>query len=147
MRSIALLVLVFGLVSVAQAGDALKPYAGKIVISPDAPPTAASELPAYLAANYVKAGGYDLIKGPPWPMHLVGVLPKDVAKPILLVFTDKADKKQTPLVEIEVAGKQRVVIAHTEATVAAGFASNKTYVVRLMLGKTVLARAELTLRE
>ncbi len=141
------MVLLFGLVSVAHAGDALKPYTGKVVISPDVPPTAASELPAYLAANAVKSGGYDLIKGPPWPMHLVGVLPRDVTKPIMLVFTDKDDKTQTRLIEIEVASKQRIVIAHTEATVAAGFASNKTYVVRLMLGKSVLARAELTLRD
>ncbi len=147
MRSVTVLVLLFGLVSVAVAGDAMKPYVGNIVISPDVPPTAASELPAYLAANHVKAGGYDLIKGPPWPMHLVGVLPKPLAKPILLVFTDKADSKQTPLIAIEVASKQRIVIAHTAATVAAGFAANKTYVVRLMRGKVVLARAELTLRD
>jgi hypothetical protein len=39
------------------------------------------------------------------------------------------------------------VIAHTEATIAADFAATKTYVVRLMLGKTVLARAELSLRD
>ncbi len=147
MRSIAALVLLFGLAAVAHAGDALKPYLGKIVISPDAPPTAASELPAYLAANAVKSGGYDLIKGPPWPMHLVGVLPRDVSKPIMLVFTDQADKKQTPLFSIEVGSKQRIVIAHTEATVAAGFAANRTYMVRLMHGKLVLAKAELTLRE
>ena len=52
-----------------------------------------------------------------------------------------------PLLAFDVASKQRVVIAHTEATVAAAFATGKTYSVRLMLGKTVLARAELTLRE
>ncbi len=33
------------------------------------------------------------------------------------------------------------MIAHTEAAIAAGFAANKTYVVRLMLGKAVLAGA------
>jgi hypothetical protein len=117
------------------------------VISPDAPPSAASELPAYLAANAVKTNEYDLIKGPPWPMHLVGVIPRDVTKPLVLVFTDKADKKQTPVVSTEISSKQRIVIAHTEATIAAGFAATKTYVVRLMLGKTVLARAEITLRD
>lgn len=145
MRSVVALVLLFGLVATARADKPLARYAGKIVISPDAPPSAISEIPAYLAANLVKDGSYDLTKGPPWPMHLVGVLPRDVTKPITLVFTDKADTKLAPLFAIEVASKQRVVIAHTEATVAAGFAAGKTYLVRLMLGKTVLARAELTL--
>ena len=139
--------LLFALRSKAHAGDPLKPYVGRIVISPDAPPTAASELPPYLAANAVKTNDYDLIKGPPWPMHLVGVLPRDVTKPLVLVFTDKADKTRAPLISTEVSSKQRIAIVHTEATIAAGFAASKTYVVRLMLGKTVLAKAELTLRE
>jgi hypothetical protein len=134
-------------VATAKTGDALKPYIGRIVISPETPPTAASEIPAYLAANVVKGDEYDLIKGPPWPMHLVGVIPRDVAKPIKLVITDKADKKLAPLLEFDVSSKQRIVVAHTEATIAAGFAAGKTYVVRLMLGKTVLARSELTLRD
>ncbi len=136
----------FALVSTARAGDALKPYVGRIVISPEPPPTAASELPAYLAANVVKTSEYDLIKGPPWPMHLVAVLARD-AKGLVLVVTDKADKKQTPLISAEAASNQRVVISHTEATIAAGFAAGNPYVVRLMRGKTVLARAELTLRD
>lgn len=147
MRVIVALFVVFGLVGTAWAGDPLKPYVGRIVISPEVPPSAASELPAYLAANQVKENEYDLIKGPPWPMHLVGVLPKNVAKPIKLVFTEKGDAKQTPLAAIDVASKQRVVIAHSEANIAAGFAAGKTYVVRLMLGKTVLAKAELSLRD
>jgi len=146
-RFVAALVVMFGLVAPARAGDALKPYVGKIVISPEAPPTAASEIPAYLAANVVKEGSYDLTKGPPWPMHLVGVLPRAITKPITLVFVDKADKKLAPMFSIQVASKQRVVIAHTEATVAAGFAVGKTYLVRLMLGKTVLATTELVLRD
>ncbi len=146
MRLVVTVLLLVGLVGTARAGDPLKPFVGRIVMSPDAPPTAASELPAYLAANAVKGDGYDLIKGPPWPMHLVGVIPRDVAKPITLVITDKADPKQV-LLSTEVSSKQRIVVAHTEATIAAGFAAGKTYVVRLMLGKTVQARAELTLRE
>jgi hypothetical protein len=80
-------------------------------------------------------------------MHLVGVIPRDVTKPLVLVITDKADKTQAPLISTEVSSKQRIVIMHTEATIAAGFAATKTYVVRLMLGKTVLAKAELTLRD
>lgn len=139
--------VLFALVSTARAGDPLKPYVGRIVISPDAPPTAASELPAYLAINAVKTNEYDLIKGPPWPMHLVGVLPRDVTKPLVLVLADKADRTQAPLISTEVSSKQRIAIAHTEATIGAGFAATKTYVVRLMLGKSVLARAELTLRD
>jgi hypothetical protein len=146
-RLITALVVMFGLVGSARADDALKPYAGKIVISPAAPPTAATELPAYLAANAVKDGSYDLTKGPPWPMHLVGVLARDATKPVTLVFADKADKKLAPLFAIQVSSTKRVVIAHTEATVAAGFAAGKTYLVRLMFGKVVLARAELTLRD
>jgi hypothetical protein len=147
---VRLLVAVFvllGLVATAHAGDPLKPYVGRIIISPETPPTAASELPAYLAANAVKTDEYDLIKGPPWPMHLVGVLPRDVTKPIKLVVTDKADAKQEPLISFDVTSRKRVVIAHTEATIAAGFAAGKTYVVRLMLGKTVLAKSVLALRD
>ena len=147
MRFLTALVMLLALAGSSRAGDALRPYAGTIVISPAAPPTAATELPAYLAANAVKDGSYDLTKGPPWPMNLVGVLSRDVTRPVTLVFADKADKKLAPLFAIEVSSKKRVVIAHTEATVAAGFAAGKTYLVRLMLGKTVLARAELTLRD
>ena len=147
MRLVAAIFVLFALASTARAGDPLKPYVGRIVISPETPPTAASELPAYLAANAVKTNEYDLIKGPPWPMHLVGVIPKDVTKPLTLVITDKSDKTQTPLLSTEVSSKQRIMVAHTEATIAAGFAATKTYLVRLMLGKTVLAKAELTLRE
>ena len=42
---------------------------------------------------------------------------------------------------------RKIVIAHAEATVAAGFAAHKTYVVRLMSGKTVLAKCEVTLHD
>jgi len=122
--------VLLGLVATAHAGDALAPYAGRIVISPEAPPSVE----------------YDLIKGPPWPMHLVGVIPRAVTKPLTLVVIDKADPKQ-PLLTFEVTSKKRIVIAHSEATIAAGFAVGKTYVVRLMLGKTVLAKATLALRD
>lgn len=147
MRSLLVAFMLVALCSTARAGDPLKPYAGTIVIAIDAPPATAAELPAFLAANAVKSGGYDLIKGPPWPMHLVGVLAKDTSKQITLSFADKGDPRLAPLVSIPLSSKGRVVIAHTEATTAAGFAAGKTYVVRLMLDKTVLAKAEVTLRE
>ena len=133
----------------ARADDkALKPYAGRIVISPDEPPTVASELPAYLKANATKDNAYDVIKGPPWPFQLVAVLAKDPGdKPVQLVFADKTDKKLAPFHTVELSATRRLVIAKAEATTAAGFASNKTYVVRVMLGKTVLAKAEVTLRD
>jgi hypothetical protein len=34
-----------------------------------------------------------------------------------------------------------------EATIAAGFAAGKSYVVQIKLGKTVVAKAQLTLRD
>jgi hypothetical protein len=126
----------------------LKPYSGRLVYSPDAPPTSADELPHYLKANATADNRYDIIKGPPWPMHLVAVLAKDPgAKPVQLVIADKADKKLAPMHTAEVRPQKRIVFATSEATIAAGFASNKTYVVRLMQGKTVLAKAEITLKD
>lgn len=144
--AIAVLVLL-AFVGTAHAGDPLKPYAGRIVISPEPPPSLSSEIPGYLAANVVKGDEYDLIKGPPWPMHLVAVLAKDATKPLTLVIVDKADPKAARLITFEVTSKQRLVIAHTEANIANGFAAGKSYAVRLVLGKTVLARSTLTLRE
>ncbi|HUS33554.1 MAG TPA: hypothetical protein VMZ53_33860 [Kofleriaceae bacterium] len=125
---------------------AFKPYVGKLVLSPDTPPGTLDELPNYLEGNLSKDNEYHRTKGPPWPFHLVGVLAKD-AKKVTLVVHDKADKKLTPLLSIELTPMRRIVIAHAEATIAAGFAANKTYVVRLMTGKTVLAKSELTLHD
>jgi hypothetical protein len=128
--------------------QALKSYAGRLVFSPDAPPTSLDEMPAYLKANATADNSYDVIKGPPWQFHLVAVLTKDPgATPINLVFADKDDKKLTTMHSVEVHAQKKLVIASSEATVAAGFASNKVYVVRLMQGKTVLAKAELHLRD
>jgi hypothetical protein len=123
-----------------------RPYVGKIVISPDTPPATIDELPAFLKGNISKDNAYDLIKGPPWPFHLVGVLAKEL-KTVTLVIADKDDKKLTPLLSIELKPMRKIVIAHSEATIAAGFAANKTYVVRLMNGKTVLAKSEVTLHD
>jgi hypothetical protein len=116
------------------------------VISPDTPPGTLDELPGFLKANLSKDNAYDLIKGPPWPFHMVGVLAKD-AKQVTLQVADKADKKLAPLLSIDLTPMRRIVIAHTEATIAASFAANKTYVVRLLSGKTVLAKSELTLHD
>jgi hypothetical protein len=150
----AVLAIAFVLVTVAAAKppptteQLLKPYAGRIVYSPDAPPTAHDELPRYLKANAVAANTYDVIKGPPWPMHLTAVLAKDPGtKPVQLVFADKADKKLATMHAVEVKPMKKIMLATAEATIAAGFASNKTYVVRLMQGKTVLAKAEITLKD
>jgi hypothetical protein len=125
----------------------LKPYVGRVVYSPDAPPTTADELPRYLAANAVAENAYDLIK-PPWRMHLVAVLAKDPGKkPVQLVFADKADKKLATMHAVDVKPQKKLVMATTEATIAAGFEAHKTYVVRLIQGKTVLAKAEISLKD
>ena len=84
-----------------------------------------------IAPSYMKVptkdDAYDLIKGPPWPLHLVAVLAKDPGgKKVSLVFADKADKALTPIETIEVSSRRRIVIAKTEATIAAGFAAGKT---------------------
>lgn len=127
---------------------ALEPYAGKVIVSPDAPPREGDELPAYLKFNYSKDGTYELIKGPPWPFHVTAVLAAP-AKQVTLVIADKADKKLTPLVSATFApaNNRKLLIAQASATVEAGFTANKTYVLRLLVGKKVVARAELLLRD
>ena len=127
---------------------ALKPYAGKLVISPDPAPTIGSELPGYLKGNLSKDGNYELIKGPPWPFHVTAVL-ATATKSVTLVITDKAHAKSAPLLSVPftLAGNRKLLLAQAEATIAAGFAASKTYVVRLMAGKKQLARSELTLRD
>lgn len=139
MKVIALMVLLVGL---AHADDkALKPYVGRVVISPDVPPTSVDELPGFLKANATPDNAYDLIKGPPWPFHLAAVLPKDYKSVTLVVSEGK-----TELISIDLTPARRVVIAHAEATVAAGFANEKTYSVQLRAGKKVLAACKLKLR-
>ena len=137
MKIIAILLMLVGFAS----ADALKPYAGKVVISPDAPPASVDELPAFLKANVTNDNTYDLIKGPPWPFHLVGVLPKDYKTVTLVVLDGK-----TALISIDLSPSRRIVIAHAEATEAAGFANEKTYRVELRAGKTVVAKCQLKLR-
>ena len=149
MRLVALavaLMVTAALAAPAKPDKAFSPFVGRLVISPDTPPATLDELPGFLKANLAKDNAYDLIKGPPWPFHMVGVLGKDL-KQVTLQVADKADKKLTPLLSIDLTPMRRIVIAHTEATVAANFAANKTYVVRVLAGKTVLAKSELTLHD
>lgn len=150
MRTLALVAVIVGLVvGTAHANDKLvKQYAGHILISQDPIPTESTGLGAFVKANLMKDRHYDLIKGPPWEVNLLGFLTKDPGKtPVMLVFTDAKDSKLPPIASIEVASNKRIVVTKATATIAAGFEVGKTYVVRLMLGKVVLARCELTLRE
>jgi hypothetical protein len=127
---------------------ALRPFTGKLVLSPDAPPASSDELPGYLKGNLSPDGAYELIKGPPWPFHVALVLATPT-KSVTLVVTDKTDAKATPLLTATItpAGDRKLVLAHADATIAAGFAAHKTYEVRLLAGKKVLAKAELLLRD
>lgn len=151
MRLAGVICVVVGLVALAHAKEAdplVRRHAGQIVISPDPVPTLGSELPAFVKANVTKDGHYELIKGSPWELHLVGFLAKEPGKQqVTLVLVDAADPKATPIDTFDVASKQRLVISSTKLTTAAGYEVNKTYAVRLVAGKTVLARAELKLRD
>jgi hypothetical protein len=140
----AVAILVGWLAVGTASADALERYAGKLVISPDAPPTEIGELPNYLEANVSKDATYPIVKGPPWAMHIVGVLARD-AKTVTLTITEKGSSK--PLVSTELTPVRRIVIAHTEATIAAGFANHEAYDVRLVSGKRVLAKATLEIRD
>jgi hypothetical protein len=134
------------LASVALAdSDPLRAYYGKIVITKIAPPKTSGELPEHLAANVDKDGMYELIGGSPWDMNLVAVLSKDLGASgaVKLVFME-GDK---PMHELDLTAKRRLVIAHAQATTAAGFAAHKTYELRITSGTTVLAKAELRLRD
>ena len=137
------IVLLLALATAAHA-EPLKSFAGQIVLSPDAPSSNFSELPAYLKANADKSGHYELLH---WDVNFVGVLAKPAAK-VTLVVTDPATK--TALVEIELASSRAVVIGHFKPTKAAGFTAGAIYAVTLVTsapGKAVVAKAELVLRE
>jgi hypothetical protein len=137
------------LVGSARADDKLvRQYAGQIVISPDPIPTVDADVATFVKLNAAKDGRYDLLKGPPWEIHLIGFLTKDPGAPeVALVFSELADRKLVAIHSIQVAVQHRIVIATAKATTAAGFQPGKTYVLRLMRNKLVLARAELTLRD
>ena len=140
---VAVIALVAGL---ASAGPSkLQAYEGQLVISPDPAPSSADELPGYLKANATADHHYELIKGPPWEVNLVAVLAKESGS-VTLVFALASDKQLTAIQSLDVPVKNGLVLAHTVATVAAGFELNQTYVVRLMRKTKVIARAELKLR-
>ena len=135
------LAILLALCAVARADD-FKKYEGKLVLSPDAPPLGAAELPKYLAANMTKDGHYELIKQP-WDIHAVGVLAKDVS-PVTVVVTEDGAKE--PAITAEVTSKRKIVVWHVTFTTAAGFAAGKSYTLELRSDKKVLASASLTLR-
>jgi len=142
--------LLVALVPTARADDKrLRAYDGQIVISPDPVPTTEGELATYLQANATKDGHYELIKGPPWKIHLIGFLAKDPGtKAVTLQFIDPSDKdkKAAPLQAIDVPARRRMVVANTSATTQAGFEANKTYLVQLVSDGKPLAKATLALR-
>jgi hypothetical protein len=140
--------LLVALAVVARADDkALRAYDGQIVISPDPAPASFDALPAYLKSNATRDRHYELIKGSPWEINLVGVLIKDPGtSSVTLVIADAADKKAAPLLSSEVSAKRRLVIASAKATTTAGFEADHTYTVQIVQKTTVLAAAELKLR-
>ena len=145
MRLVGILLAIAVAASAAPGDDkALKPYVGHIIVSPDAPPTIYEELPRFLKMNFQADDAYDVMGGSPWKINFVSVLGKDV-KSVTLQLVDKADKKGTPTETLELTPKRRIVLASIDATVAAGFAEHKTYVMQLVAGKTVLAKCEVTL--
>ncbi len=144
MRLASVIVAIVAWIAPARA-DLVKDYAGRIVISPDPPPTIASDLAAYVKANATKDDAYELIKGSPWEVNLVGFLTADPKTTVTLELV--GDPKQPPLHVLDVTAKKRLVLATAKLTTAAGFEANTTYVVRLVAGKKVLAKAQLRLRD
>ena len=140
---LAIVVILVGVVAAHAGNDKapkeLRPYANKLVLSPDTPPSTLRELPAFLQANYDKSGHYELLTR---NVHFVGVLAHPAAK-VTLVVADGA----TQLVSIELAVTRQVVIGELTPTKAAGFVGNKPYQVTLATGKVVVGKAELVLRE
>ena len=119
-----------------------------IMISPDPIPTISTDLPGFLAANATKDSRYELIKGPPWQINLIGFLSKDPgSSTVTLAFSDPDDKLHASLQMIDVPVNGRRVSVQTSATIAAGFKSHVRYLVRLMVKTTVLAHAELRLSD
>jgi hypothetical protein len=143
---------VFVLLAIVGLADAdtaalVKQYGGRIVISPDPTPVLAADLPAYVKANAVAGDKYEAIKGSPWKVHFIGFLSKDPGTaPVQLVLYDLADKDAKPLLAVDVKTTNRIAITHTALTTVAGFEADKTYAVRLVRGRIVLAKAELRLR-
>lgn len=142
------LAMVAGLAEVVAADPKLvRRHAGHIVISPDPVPVDVAELAVFVKTNLAADRHYDLYKGPPWDVNLVAFLSKDPGKEdVTFRITDAKDPKQT-LVVSRAPARGRLVIMSLSATTAAGFEVGKTYSVRMTVGKTVLARCQLLLRE
>lgn len=138
------LLVLIALVAVARADDkALVKFRGHIIVAKDAPPPTAGELPKYLEDNWSKDRHYESLGGSPWDMNVVGVLSKDVGSgTVKLVFSDAGK----PMHEVEVTAKGRLVMAHVQATTAAGFEPHKAYALAIKRGDAVLAEADVTLR-
>ncbi len=137
--------LLVALVGSATAGDKLvRKHAGHIVISPDPVPEDEASLTAFVKTNLAKDRKYDLYKGPPWEVNLVAFLSRSPGKEA--VTFEITDAKQT-LVISRAPARGRLVIMSLSATTAAGFEVGKTYSIRMRVGKTVLARCQLLLRE
>ncbi len=143
-RAMRIVVALLLLCSLAHADDkALAKFRGHVIVAKDAPPPTAGELPKYLEDNWSKDDHYERLGGPPWDMNIVGVLSKDVGtQSVSLVFTDAGK----PLQEVEVSAKGRLVIAHVQATTAAGFEPHKVYGIAIKRGDAVLAKADVVLR-
>ena len=125
MRLVGILLAIAVAATPARADDkAFKPYVGRIVVSPDVPPSVYEELPRFLKINFQADDSYEVIGGAPWKINFVAVLGKDV-KTVTLQLVDKADKKGTPTETLELTPKRRIVLASIEATVAAGFAEHR----------------------
>lgn len=145
--ALAWMVLV-GFVSVATADDKLvRKHAGHIVISPDPVPEDAAQLAEFVKTNLAKDRNYDLYEGPPWEVNLVAFLSKSPGKEaVTFEITEAKDPKQRMVIS-RAPARGRLVIMSLSATTAAGFEAGKTYSVRMYVGKTVLARCQLLLRE
>lgn len=141
MKVVVALLLLFGLAYADDKG--LAKFYGQIVVTRDAPPSTAGEMPKFLGENVAKDGHYERLGGAPWDMNLIGVLSKDPGGGNATLVFLEGDKSMQ---EVEVSVKGRLVIAHVQATKAAGFEPNKPYTLRIKRGDAVLAKAELTLR-
>jgi len=148
MRLVVVWMALVGLVGLAAADDKLvRKHAGHIVISPDPVPADEAQLAAFVKTNLAKDRNYDLYKGPPWEVNLVAFLSKDPGKQaVTFEIADAKDPNQM-LVTSRAPARGRLVIMSLSATTAAGFEVGKTYSVRMRVGKTVLARCQLLLRE
>lgn len=142
--------VVIGLIGVAAADDSdklVRRYAGHVVISVDPVPEDTTELAAFVKTNLAKDKQYELYEGPPWQVNLVAFLARDPGKEaVTFQISDGADPAQV-LVTSRAPARRRLVIMSLSATTAAGFEVGKTYEVRMTVGKKVLARASLLLRQ